>query len=229
MKHPPGADTIDGLLRSLNADQRAAVTSTGSPLRILAGAGSGKTRVLTHRIAYLAETGEADPARVLAVTFTRKAAAELRERLGRLGLRQGIQAGTFHAIAYAQLRQRWEERGIRPPELMDRKVGFIARLCPSGSRTLPLDVTAEIEWASARLVEPEDYPAAAVAADRDPPLIPMCSRRSSPATATPRRSGAWWTSTTCCAWPHATWRQIPSTRPRGDGASDTCTSTSSRT
>lgn len=172
----PGAGTgsaaIERLLRGLNANQRAAVTSADSPLRILAGAGSGKTRVLTHRIAYLAETGAADPARVLAVTFTRKAAAELRERLGRLGLRQGIQAGTFHAIAYAQLRQRWEERGIRPPELMDRKVGFIARLCPSGPRTLPLDVTAEIEWASARLIEPEDYPTAATAADRDPPLDP---------------------------------------------------------
>lgn len=162
----------DQLLRGLNADQRAAVTSTVSPLRILAGAGSGKTRVLTHRIAYLATTGAADPARVLAVTFTRKAAAELRERLGRLGLRGGIQAGTFHAIAYAQLRQRWEERGIRPPELLDRKVGFIARLCPPGPRSLPLDVTAEIEWASARLVEPEDYPAAALAADREPPVDP---------------------------------------------------------
>jgi DNA helicase-2/ATP-dependent DNA helicase PcrA len=167
-----GSAAIDRLLRGLNADQRAAVTSVDSPLRILAGAGSGKTRVLTHRIAYLAETGDADPARVLAVTFTRKAAAELRERLGRLGLRQGVQAGTFHAIAYAQLRQRWEERGVRPPELMDRKVGFVARLCPSGPRTLPLDVTAEIEWASARLIEPEDYPAAATAADRDPPLDP---------------------------------------------------------
>lgn len=163
---------VERLLQGLNADQRSAVTAPDSPLRILAGAGSGKTRVLTHRIAYLAETAAADPARVLAVTFTRKAAAELRERLGRLGLREGIQAGTFHAIAYAQLRQRWEERGIRAPELMDRKVGFIARLCPPGPRTLPLDVTAEIEWATARLVEPEDYPAAAGAADRDPPVDP---------------------------------------------------------
>ncbi len=158
------------LLRSLNADQRDAVTSEHSPLRIIAGAGSGKTRVLTQRIAYLAETGAADPARVLAVTFTRKAAAELRERLGKLGLRQGIQAGTFHAIAYAQLRQRWEERGIRPPELLDRKVGFIARLCPPGPRTLPLDVTTEIEWASARLIEPEQYVRAAQQAGREPPI-----------------------------------------------------------
>ena len=158
------------LLESLNAEQRMAVTSEHSPLRILAGAGSGKTRVLTHRIAHLAHEGAADPARVLAVTFTRKAAAELRDRLGKLGLRHGVQAGTFHSIAYAQLRGRWEERGIRPPELLDRKVGFIARLCPSGPRTLALDVTSEIEWASARLIEPEDYARAAVASGRSIPL-----------------------------------------------------------
>ena len=166
----PRAAGATGILSGLNPEQRAAVTSADSPLRILAGAGSGKTRVLTHRIAYLAETGAADPARVLAVTFTRKAASELRERLARLGLRQGIQAGTFHAIAYAQLRQRWEERGIRPPELMDRKIGFVARLCPRGPSTLPLDVTAELEWAAARMVEPTDYVAAARAAGREPPL-----------------------------------------------------------
>ncbi len=166
----PNGAAAARLLEGLNADQRDAVTSEHSPLRILAGAGSGKTRVLTHRIAYLAETGRADPARVLAVTFTRKAASELRERLAKLGLRDGVQAGTFHSIAYAQLRGRWEERGIRPPELLDRKVGFVARLCPSGPRTLALDVTAEIEWASARLVEPEDYARAAAAAGRTPPL-----------------------------------------------------------
>ncbi|MEZ5238548.1 MAG: ATP-dependent DNA helicase UvrD2 [Microthrixaceae bacterium] len=161
-----------GILDGLNPRQRAAVTATDSPLRILAGAGSGKTRVLTHRIAHLAGTDAVDPQRVLAVTFTRKAAAELRERLARLGLRQGIQAGTFHAIAYAQLRQRWEERGVRPPELMDRKVGFVARLCPRGHAGLPLDVTAELEWAAARLVEPADYAAAAISAGREPPLDP---------------------------------------------------------
>jgi DNA helicase-2/ATP-dependent DNA helicase PcrA len=159
------------LLRGLNPAQVAAVTSGASPLRILAGAGSGKTRVLTHRIAHHAAEGLADPTRTLAVTFTRKAAGELRARLSRLGLRSGVQAGTFHAIAYAQLRQRWEERGVRPPELLDRKVGFVARLLPSRrQRTLPLDVVAEIEWASARLVDPESYVAAASSAHRRPPL-----------------------------------------------------------
>ncbi len=160
----------NALLRGLNEAQRSAVTSDASPLRILAGAGSGKTRVLTHRIAYRAATGAADPARVLAVTFTRKAAAELRHRLNRLGLRDGVQAGTFHAIAWAQLRQRWEERGIRPPELLDRKVGFVARLCPGRDRTLPLDMVAEIEWASARLVDPEHYEQEASRVHRRPPV-----------------------------------------------------------
>jgi DNA helicase-2/ATP-dependent DNA helicase PcrA len=160
------------LLRGLNPAQAAAVTSGASPLRILAGAGSGKTRALTHRIAHQAAEGLADPTRTLAVTFTRKAAGELRTRLDRLGLRGGVRAGTFHAIAYAQLRQRWEERGVRPPELLERKVGFVARLVRSRVRTLPLDVVAEIEWASARMVDPEAYPVAAVRAHRRPPLEP---------------------------------------------------------
>jgi DNA helicase II / ATP-dependent DNA helicase PcrA len=171
---PPDADqqaAADRLLRGLNDAQVAAVTSPASPLRILAGAGSGKTRVLTHRIAHRAELGTLDPGRVLAVTFTRKAAGELRERLGRLGLRDGVHAGTFHAIAFAQLRQRWEERNVRPPELLERKVGFVARLIPGRTdRTTPLDVVAEIEWASARRITPEQYEAAAAAAKRRPPV-----------------------------------------------------------
>ena len=164
------ASPASPLLRGLNEAQHAAVVSEASPLRILAGAGSGKTRVLTHRIAYRAEVGTLDPNRVLAVTFTRKAAGELRERLGRLGLRSGVHAGTFHSIAYAQLRQRWEERGIRPPELLERKVGFVARLMSSRGGTAPLDVVAEIEWAAARRVGPEQYEAAAALARRRPPL-----------------------------------------------------------
>ncbi|MHB1138109.1 MAG: ATP-dependent helicase [Microthrixaceae bacterium] len=162
--------TPQALVRGLNAAQLEAVTSEASPLRILAGAGSGKTRVLTHRIAHRAATGTLDPQRVLAVTFTRKAAGELRDRLGRLGLRSGVTAGTFHSIAYAQLRQRWEERGIRPPELLERKVGFVARLMSSRTGTLPLDVVAELEWAAARRVTPETYVAEATRARRTPPL-----------------------------------------------------------
>src|SRR3954466_14374137 len=114
----------DRLLDGLNEAQRRAVTSPVVPLCILAGAGSGKTRVLTRRIAYRAATGQHDPRHVLALTFTRKAAGELTTRLRALGLRDSVAAGTFHAIALAQLRARWSEKGITPPELLDRKVGF---------------------------------------------------------------------------------------------------------
>ncbi len=164
----------DRLLDGLNEAQRRAVTSSVVPLCILAGAGSGKTRVLTRRIAYRAATDQHDPHRVLALTFTRKAAGELTQRLRQLGLRDSVVAGTFHGVAYAQLRSRWADRNITPPALLDRKVGFVARLLPStrasSTRTakdvLPLDVVSEIEWAKARRVTPEQYPSAAKAASR---------------------------------------------------------------
>src|SRR3954447_16652767 len=99
------------LMAGLNDAQARAVGTDAAPLAILAGAGSGKTRVLTSRIARRVGDGEIDASHVLAVTFTRKAAAELRERLLTLGLPSTVQAGTFHSIAFAQLRQRWQERG----------------------------------------------------------------------------------------------------------------------
>src|SRR5439155_5497720 len=95
---------------------------------------SGKTRVLTRRIAYRAATGQHDARHVLALTFTRKAAGELASRLAALGLRDRVAAGTFHAVALAQLRARWADKGITPPELLDRKVGFVARLAPPATR-----------------------------------------------------------------------------------------------
>ncbi|MEZ5141397.1 MAG: ATP-dependent DNA helicase UvrD2 [Acidimicrobiales bacterium] len=162
----------DALLDGLNAAQRAAVTSPDAPLAVLAGAGSGKTRVLTRRIAWRAATGDLDPRHVLALTFTRKAAGELRSRLRGLGLRDEVAAGTFHAVAYAQLRSRWADRGIDPPTLLDRKVGFVARLLPPssgrGGSVAALDVVGEIEWAKARMLTPDDYVPAAERADRNP-------------------------------------------------------------
>jgi DNA helicase II / ATP-dependent DNA helicase PcrA len=158
------------LLEDLNDAQRAAVTSTAQPLCILAGAGSGKTRVLTRRIGHRVATADADPRHVLALTFTRKAAGELNSRLRALGLRDAVAAGTFHSVAYAQLRARWADRGVTPPELLDRKVGFVARLLPS--RVQALDVVGEIEWAKARRIEPDRYVAAAADAERNPPLDP---------------------------------------------------------
>src|SRR3954465_13047334 len=149
------------VLQGLDATQRPAGTTPAQPLAILAGAGSGKTRVLTRRIAYRCESGTADPRHVLAVTFTRKAASELDARLRAFGLRDLPAAGTFHALAYAQLRARWAATGTAAPVLLDRKGRFLARILGGTTRMGPGDLGAEIEWAKARLVTPEKYPLAA--------------------------------------------------------------------
>lgn len=159
---------MEGLLDDLTDEQREAVTTTVTPLCIIAGAGSGKTRVVTRRIAWQAEAGRIDPRRVLAVTFTRKAALELRARLRRLGLRDGVAAGTFHAVAWAQIRRHCEETDRRPPELLERRGAFIARLATGLDRPAVAEVAAEIGWARARLVAPEGYVEAARAAGRRP-------------------------------------------------------------
>lgn len=160
------------LVADLNDAQRAAVTSTAAPLCILAGAGSGKTRTLTRRIGHRVATGDADPRHVLALTFTRKAAGELGSRLRALGMRDTIAAGTFHSIAYAQLRNRWDERGIRPPDLIDRKVRFLVDNVRLPPKTQAIDVVSEIEWAMARRIEPDDYVSAAARAARTSPVAP---------------------------------------------------------
>lgn len=161
-----------GLLEGLDASQRRAVTSPAQPLAIMAGAGSGKTRVLTRRIAHRCLTGSADPRHVLAVTFTRKAAAELDDRLRALGLRDQLGAGTFHALAYAQLRSRWTSAGMAQPALLDRKAQLLARILGGTTRVSATDVAVEIEWAKARLVSPDRYELAASQADRRLPIAP---------------------------------------------------------
>ena len=173
-----GDADAEALLGGLNDEQRAAVTTDALPLAIHAGAGSGKTRVLTHRIAWRALTGRDDPRRVLALTFTRKAASELRSRLRLLGMRDQVAAGTFHSVALAQLRTWWRENDRREPELLDRKMGMIRALLPRDHRaTAALDVVAEIEWAKARRIRPEAYTTSAEAAGRTPPLpAPTVSR-----------------------------------------------------
>ena len=159
---------MSDLLSNLNPEQLQAVTLPPQHALILAGAGSGKTRVLTRRIGHRVATEDADPRHVLALTFTRKAAGELGSRLRALGMRDTVAAGTFHSVAYAQLRARWTERGIRPPELLDRKVRFVAGLVPRDVKAV--DVVGEIEWAKARRVTPETYVAEAARANRTPPL-----------------------------------------------------------
>jgi DNA helicase-2/ATP-dependent DNA helicase PcrA len=161
----------DKLLSDLNDRQREAVTSLTTPLAILAGAGSGKTRVLTRRIAWLAAEGVIDPRHVLAVTFTRKAAGELSDRLERLGVRRAVTSGTFHGLALAQLRRRWRDRGQAVPALLERKSRILAPLLGGGPSVgaAAAEVAGEIEWAKARLVVPEGYEAAVTAAGRATP------------------------------------------------------------
>jgi DNA helicase-2/ATP-dependent DNA helicase PcrA len=163
----PPLDPLD----DLNPAQRDAVVAETTPLVILAGAGSGKTRVLTRRIAWQVGQGRISPRHCLAVTFTRKAAGELTSRLGALGLPSPVTAGTFHGLAYSQLRRRWADRRETEPRLLERKVRLLVPMLPAGP-TVGLeaaDVAAEIEWAKARLVTPDGYEAATVAAARPTP------------------------------------------------------------
>ncbi len=161
-------DDPDTLLVGLTPEQRDAVTTSASPLCIIAGAGSGKTRVLTHRIAWQASSGHIDPRRVLAVTFTRKAAAELRRRTRRLGIRDEIAAGTFHSAALAMLRRHWEANDRSAPELLTNRRAFLAKHNPRLDRSTVADLDIEIGWARARLITPERYPDAAVKSQRRP-------------------------------------------------------------
>ncbi len=164
------------LLHGLDDAQRAAVTSAAMPLVVLAPAGSGKTRVLTRRIAYRVATGEADPRHVLAITFTRKAAGELGDRLRNLGLHNDPTTGTFHAVAWGSLRTRWADRGQPAPTLLDRKGRVLREIAPvvpgKDKRSVAADLATEIEWAKARMVTPDTYPDALRAAGRRPTLKP---------------------------------------------------------
>jgi DNA helicase-2/ATP-dependent DNA helicase PcrA len=162
----------DPLLAGLDEFQLAAVTSPAAPLAILAPAGSGKTRVLTRRIAWRAREGDLDPRRVLAVTFTRKAAGELAQRLRRLGVDGDVTAGTFHSLALAQLRKRAEETGREPPKVLDRKSRVLGRLLDVRGPRAGLAITevaSEIEWAKARMITPERFVDAALRAQRKLP------------------------------------------------------------
>lgn len=150
----------ESLLVDLDPDQRRAVTAEGHLVAVIAGAGSGKTRVLTRRVAYRVATGTADARHTLALTFTREAAGELRRRLTGLGISDRIEAGTFHSVALALLRRRWADTGRRAPTVVDDRSRIIGEMLAGRSgRPGPElgDLVAEIDWASARGLDPEGY------------------------------------------------------------------------
>ncbi|WBL20650.1 ATP-dependent DNA helicase UvrD2 [Citricoccus sp. NR2] len=161
----------EDILAGLDAEQRQAATALKGPVCILAGAGTGKTRAITHRIAYGVKTGVYDPHRTLAVTFTARAAAEMRSRLRDLGV-HGVQARTFHAAALRQLQYFWGDAiGGPVPQLVENKIQLIIeaarRLRLSTDRATVRDLAGEIEWAKVSMLTPDTYQAAA--ADREMP------------------------------------------------------------
>jgi DNA helicase-2/ATP-dependent DNA helicase PcrA len=166
---PAAADALAGL----DPEQRQVALAPRGPVCVLAGAGTGKTRALTHRIAHGALTGDVDPTRVLAVTFTTRAASELRARLRVLGV-EGVQARTFHSAALRQLRYFWPSVvGGAVPSVLPHKAALVAeaaaRCRVRVDRAVVRDLAAEIEWAKVSQVAPDDYPAAAVREHRSLP------------------------------------------------------------
>ena len=159
----------DLLLADLDADQRHAVTTDSQLVAVVAGAGSGKTRVLTRRVAYRIATGSADGAHTVVLTFTPEAAGELRRRLPRLGLTDRIAAGTFHSIAQQLLRQRWIDLDQQPKTIITDRRRLVGQLM--GSTDLD-DLVAEIDWATARGISADQYDNAARRADRRSPVAP---------------------------------------------------------
>src|SRR5262245_38140859 len=172
----------DAVLAALDPEQQEVARATRGPVCVLAGAGTGKTRAVAHRIGYAVAAGVVRPDRVLAVTFTTRAAGELRGRLRQLGsvavpgagLEQ-VQARTFHSAALRQLTHFWPTTvGGPAPAVVESKVGLLAEAARRLRLRLELaelrDAASEIEWAKATQVRPEDYPQAAEKADRLGPL-----------------------------------------------------------
>ena len=167
--HPAPLDAAR-LLEALDPDQREVAEHLEGPLCVLAGAGTGKTRAITYRIAYGVAVGAYDPTQVLAVTFTARAAGEMRSRLRDLGV-GGVQARTFHSAALRQLDYFYPSAvGGRRPPLEEHKAGLVAvaarRLGLPSDRALVRDLAAEIEWAKVTMIRPAVYAERARAARR---------------------------------------------------------------
>lgn len=163
----------DELLEGLDDAQLAAATALSGPVRIIAGAGAGKTRTVTRRIAHACVSGEWEASRVLAVTFSVKAAAEMRVRLESLGVGDQVTASTFHSAALRQLRRVWPDVCEAPfPHLVEDTRDITRRAMRRVGLTDDMDditvraVRDEINWAKISLVAPGEVERVAVAVDR---------------------------------------------------------------
>ncbi len=169
------------ILDRLNPAQRQAAEAVRGPVAILAGAGTGKTTTITHRIAHQVATGAFAPGQILAVTFTEKAATELKRRLGDLGT-TGVEARTFHSAALSQLHGLWERHtGRALPQILDSKAPLVASLAnalPPPHKFLPRsELAGEIEWAKNRRISPADYLEAIGSHGHEPPIPPELMER----------------------------------------------------
>lgn len=161
------AQLAESILAALDPEQRAVATAVRGPVCVIAGAGTGKTRAITHRLAYAVDIGVVDPQRILALTFTARAAGEMRTRLRALGV-PTIAARTFHSAALKQLMYFWPDvLGGRFPSLLTSKTGFIgeaigrAGLTATKSQSTLRDIASEIEWSKVVGIAPDEYSRAA--------------------------------------------------------------------
>lgn len=173
-QEPPSPEAI---LEGLDPEQRRVATELNGPMCVLAGAGTGKTRATTHRIAYGIATGRYVPQRILALSFTTRAADEMRVRLQALGA-VGVQARTFHSAALRQLQYFWPQAvGGTPPTIIGHKAQLISeaanRLRLTTDRALIRDIASEIEWAKVNMFTPDT-------------LMPALSQRILPGELTPQ-------------------------------------------
>jgi len=170
------ASDADALLDDLDADQRRAVTAESRLVAVIAGAGSGKTRVLTRRVAHRIITGSAEARHTLVLTFTREAAGELRRRLNRSGIRERVDAGTFHSVMLRVLQDRWADTDRRPKNVVaDRRRLLNDSIGPGDRRNLD-HFLGEINWAAARGIGPTQYAAVARRSQRRPqPGVEACA------------------------------------------------------
>jgi DNA helicase-2/ATP-dependent DNA helicase PcrA len=166
------AQLADEILAALDPEQRAVATAVRGPVCVIAGAGTGKTRAITHRLAYAVDIGIVEPNRILALTFTARAAGEMRARLRTLGV-PSIAARTFHAAALKQLLYFWPEAlGGRFPSLLTSKSAFLGEALDRAGVTITKspatlrEISSEIEWAKVLQIPSDEYVEAALSNNR---------------------------------------------------------------